>query len=257
MSAEILQFSMSVVFTACFFFLVWLIIKFHKPEILEIKFDTPWKEAALAIGYVIGLFIILAAFFFFLEQTTGAPLGTYEQYDLITALTWWGIYAAMYTIPVLIICKARKQNLETVGITKKNVRLSLEIGLVLSLLILFLSITPELFQEKFFTYNTFYAFIYFLAIGFGEELLFRGILQIRCSSWLGEIRGWILASTIMAIVHLPQRIFVLGLDPLQASVSALFLMPFSLLMGFIMLKTRSILGPTVIHTVTDWISVLR
>ena len=257
MSAEVLQFSITVVFTACFFFLVWLITKLHKPETVEIRFDTPWKEGALAIGYVTVLFLIVAMVFFFLVQRTGVPLGTYEQYDLITALSWWGIYAAVYIIPVLVICKARKQNLQTLGVGKKNMKLSLEMGLLISLLIVFLSTTPELLQEKFFTYNTFYAFIYFLAVGFGEELLFRGFLQIRCSTWLGEIRGWILASTIMGIIHIPSRIFVLGLEPIQALVSVVFIIPFSLLMGFIVLKTRSILGPTVIHTVTDWMSVLR
>jgi len=257
MSSEILQFSISIVFTAVFFFLIWLITKIHKPKSLEIRFEAPRKEATLAIGYVVGLFLILAVVFFFLERMTGAPIETYEQYDLLTALSWWGIYAAIYIIPILVIIKTRKQNLETVGLIKKNLRLSLEIGFILSLLITFLSITPEHLQEKFFSYNTLYAFIYYLAVGFGEELLFRGFLQLRCSTWLGEIRGWILASTIMALIHIPQRIFVMEFDPLQALVSSIFLVPFSVLMGFILLKTQSILGPTIIHTITNWIDVLR
>jgi len=257
MSTEILQFLPTIIFTACFFFLVWLITKFHKPQSLEIKFEAPWKEAALAIGYVVGVFLILAVVFFFLEQSVGAPIGTYEQYDLLAALSGWGLNAAISIIPVLVIAKIRKQNFETVGLTRKNMRVSLEIGFILSLLITFLSVTPERLQEKFFSYNTLYAFIYFLAVGFGEELLFRGFLQLRCSTWLGEIKGWILASTIMAFVHIPQRIFVMGFNPLQALVSSIILIPFSLLMGFILLKTRSILGPMVIHTITNWINVLR
>jgi len=257
MSSEILQFSISIVFTAVFFFLIWLITKIHKPESLEIKFEAPRKEAALAIGYVVGVFLILAMVFFFWEQSAGVSIGTYEQFDLLAVLSGWGLNAAMSIIPVLVIAKIRKQNFETVGLTRKNKRVSLEIGFILSLLITFLSVTPERLQEKFFSYNTLSAFIYFLAVGFAEELLFRGFLQLRCSIWLGEIKGWILASTIMALIHIPQRIFVMGFNPLQALISSIFLIPFSLLMGFILLKTRSILGPTIIHTITDWINVLR
>lgn len=135
-------------------------------------------------------------------------------------------------------------------------KLSLGIGLVLSLLLVSLSITPEQFLRRLFTLNTLYAFLYFLAVGFGEELMFRGFLQLRCSIWLGEIKGLILASTIMALIHLPQRIFVVGLDSLQALGSAISLIPFSILMGFFMLRTRNISGPAVLHTIANWVSVL-
>jgi len=256
MSSEIEQFLMSIVFTAVFFFLIWLITKFHKPKSLEIKFATPWKEAALATGYVIGLFLILAMVFFFMVQSAGDPLGTPTQFDLQRALRQWGVYAVMSIIPISVIIKARKQRFETVGVTRKNLRLSVGIGLALSLLHVVLSTSPERFLDRFFSSNTLYAFIYYLAVGFGEELMFRGFLQLRCSMWLGEIRGLILASAIMALAHLPQRIFAVGLDPLQALVSALSLLPFSLLMGFFMLRTRNILGPTTLHTIANWVSVL-
>jgi len=256
MSSEILQFSMVVFYTGGCIFLIWLVTRFRKPKSLEIKFVTPWKEAALATGYVIGLFLALAVVFFFLVQSAGGPLGTPMQFDLPMALRQWVTYAIMFIIPVFVIIKVRKHSFETIGVTKKNLWLSFGIGLGLSLLIAALSITPEQFLNRFFSSNTFYAFIYFLAVGFGEELMFRGLLQLRCSSWLGEIKGFILASTIMALVHIPQRIFAVGLDPLSALVSALSLMPFSLLMGFLMLRTRNILGPTILHTINNWISVL-
>lgn len=256
MSSEILQLSISIVITAGCFVLIWLVTKFYKPESLKIKFATPWKEAALAIGFVIGLFLIIAVVFFFMEQSAGGPVGTSRQFDVRRALSQWGVYAIISFIPVSVIVKIRKQNSETVGLTRKNVKLSLGIGLVLSLLLLSLSITPEQFLRKLFTYNTLYAFIYFLAVGLGEELMFRGFLQLRCSIWLGEIKGLILASTIMALIHLPQRVFVVGLDPLQALGSAISLIPFSILMGFFMLRTRNISGPAVLHTIANWVSVL-
>jgi len=256
MPSETLRFLMLMVFTAVFFLLIWLITKFRKPESLRIKFATPWREAALAIGYVVGIFLIIAAVFFFLVQRTGNSLGTPTQFDLRRALSQWGVYAIISIIPISVIIKIRKQSFETLGVARKNLRLSLGIGLVLSLLLVILSTTPERFLDRFVSSNTLYAFIYYLAVGFGEELMFRGFLQLRCSAWLGEIRGFILASAIMALIHLPQRIFAVGLEPLQALASSMSLMPFSLLLGFFLLRTQNVLGPAALHTITDWISVL-
>lgn len=118
------------------------------------------------------------------------------------------------------------------------------------------STTPERLIDRLFAYNTIYAFTYSLVVGLGEELMFRGLLQLRCSIWLGQIKGLILASTIMALMNIPGRIFAVGLDPLQALVSAASLIPFSLLMGYFMLRTRNILGSSILHTIANWISVL-
>jgi len=119
-----------------------------------------------------------------------------------------------------------------------------------------LSNTLQDLLEKLFTTNSFYGLVYYLAVGFGEELMFRGFLQLRCCSWLGETKGLIFASTIMALGHLPERIFAVGLDPMQALVSAISLLPISLVLGFLMLKTRNTLGPAILHTMIDWVSVL-
>lgn len=254
MHSEILQFSISMVITGFGFVLIWLVTKFYKAQSLEIRFATPRKEAMLAIGYVVGLFLIIGIVFFFLEQYAGAPIGTSRQFDLRRALSQWGVYATISIVPISIIIKIRKQSFEAVGVTMKNTILSLGIGLALSLLVISFNISEQ-FLGRLFAYSTLYAFINYLAVGLGEELMFRGFLQLRCSIWLGEIRGWILASAIMALIHLPQRIFAVGLDPLQALISAMSLMPFSLLMGFFMIRTQNILGPAVLHTIVNWINV--
>ena len=201
-------------------------------------------------------FSVIGVVFFILEEVAGVPIGTSGQFDIKRALSQWGVYAAISFIPISVLIKIRKQSFETVGLTRKNMRLSLGMGLILSLLFVFFSTTPERLMDRLFAYNSLYAFIYYLAVGLGEELMFRGFLQLRCSIWLGQIKGLILASTIMALIHIPQRVFAVGLDPLQALVSAVSLIPFSLLMGFFMLRTRNILGPSILHTIANWISVL-
>ena len=256
MPSEILQFLISTGLIAIYFVLLWLVTRFYKPQSLEIKFAAPWKDAALAIGYVVGLFLVIGVVFFFLEGVAGVPIGTSRQFDIKRALSQWGVYATISFIPISLLIKTRKQSFETVGVTRKNMRLSLGMGLIISLLFLSFSTTPERLMDRLSAYNTLYAFIYYLSVGLGEELMFRGFLQLRCSIWLGEIKGLILASTIMALAHIPQRIFAVGLDPLQALASAASLIPFSLLMGFFMVRTRNILGPAILHTIAAWTSVL-
>ncbi len=170
-----------------------------------------------------------------------------------------GSLHAMSFIPISVIVKLRKQSFQTVGVTKKNIRLSLAVGFIASvptIIINILSAVEEWSPGRFLSYNALFAFIYYLPAGLGEELMFRGFLQTRCTIWIGAVKGLILASTIMAFVHLPQRIFVVGLEPLDAVASASSLLPFSFLMGFSMLRTNNILRPSILHTVADWISVL-
>jgi len=206
MPSEISQFFVSMVLIAFFFTIVWLITRFLKPKSLEVTFDAPRKEAALAIVCVVAIFLTFAVVLAFIVRSAGRPLGTPEQFDLPGALRQWGIYAAISIIPTLVIIRIRKQGFQTVGATKKNFLLSFGIGNVLSMfLVLYVALaaTPERFLYRFLDWNAFYAFISFLAVGFGEELMFRGFLQLRCSAWLGEIKGLILTSSIFALIHMP------------------------------------------------------
>jgi len=76
MAQEILQFLMQIVFTTAFFLLIWVVTRLHKPKNLEIRFAAPRKDAVFAIGYVVGLFLIIAVIFSFLVRSAGGPLGT-------------------------------------------------------------------------------------------------------------------------------------------------------------------------------------
>ena len=242
--------------TAIFFLITWVITRFYRPKKLEAKFAVPRKEVLLSIAYVIAVFIVLAVVFFFMSQSIGRPIGTSEEYDISRVLYEWGIYAMISFIPVFAILKIRHQSFQSVGLAKTNWRLSIGVGLLLSAFFLAFNTTPERFLDRVFTFNTLYGFMYYLAVGFGEEFLFRGFVQLRCSDWLGETKGLAVASVLMAFAHLPQRIFVVGQNPIEAVFSAVLLIPISLLMGFLMLRTQNVLGPTVLHTMMGMTNIL-
>jgi membrane protease YdiL (CAAX protease family) len=73
--------------------------------------------------------------------------------------------------------------------------------------------------------------------------------------WIGKWQGWILTSILMALIHIPQRM-ALGLSPLEALISSASLIPISLIMGYIMIKTENIVAPGIGHTFANWANVL-
>jgi membrane protease YdiL (CAAX protease family) len=235
------------------FFLTWLATKYHKVTSLKTDFRNPRKEAILSIFVVVAVTIALTGLFFLLYQNKGGTLGTPSEYNLQEVLFQWGLVGALFILPVLAVVKARHLTFETVGITRKNAGFSIALGLVLGLIVAIFGILFGSNIGKLSASNVFYGFVYFSAVGFGEELLMRGYFQTRCISWLGTTKGLILASVTMALYHLPQRIFAVGLDPLQALVSAVGLIPISFAFGFLMLRTKNILGPTFMHVLIDWV----
>jgi len=99
-------------------------------------------------------------------------------------------------------------------------------------------------------------FVYHLLVGAAEELVFRGYLQQWLEGWLGTWRGWLLASVLMALAHMGQRMTVLGLDAGEAWISSLKLLPPSMLMGFVMIRTRNLAAPIIVHAFANWVQSL-
>lgn len=81
-----------------------------------------------------------------------------------------------------------------------------------------------------------------------EEFLFRGLLQTRLSLWLGDAWGLLLASLGFGLWHLGLNT---GGDPdawLPALANCVLLQaPIGALLGFLYLRTRNLLAPSLLH----------
>jgi membrane protease YdiL (CAAX protease family) len=221
---------------------------------LKINFTNRKREALSSIVVVLSIALILAAFIFTLYLHAGRALGTPTHYYPSSALSEWVVYGVLFIFPVFAVVRIRHQGLETVGITKKNAWFSIGLGIVLALGLAVFTTPIVSNGRNVLTSSALYGFVYFSAVGFGEELLFRGYLQTRCVSWLGAVKGIVLVSLIFAFLHLPERLFAEGLDPVQAIISAASIIPYSLVAGFLMLRTKNTLGPAIMHTILDWTS---
>jgi membrane protease YdiL (CAAX protease family) len=148
-----------------------------------------------------------------------------------------------------------KESLHSAGISGTNLWQAAIIGAGLAAFTFFPQPGEPAAQLAPFTRTHAKALVFYSFVGFGEEFLFRGYLQTRLVAWLGAMRGWILASLIMALVHLPGRLLQ-GMDLLHSVGSCLSLIPVSLLMGFIMLRTGNLLAPGLFHTFGNWVRIL-
>ena len=92
-------------------------------------------------------------------------------------------------------------------------------------------------------------------VGFAEEFAYRGYLQTRLVAWLGTWPGWILASVLMAMAHAGHRVAALGMGGGEALLGSAALVPISLFLGFVMLRTGSILAPGLLHTAINWLEL--
>jgi membrane protease YdiL (CAAX protease family) len=157
--------------------------------------------------------------------------------------------------PAILVLRARRESWDSVGITTHNLIKGLLIGSLLAVATVLTcseclkGITAGL------NANHFWALLQFTVVGVSEEFLFRGYLQSRLMAWLGQWRGWLLASILMALVHVAQRMVVGGLNPLAALVSSASLLPISLLMGYVLLRTENIVAPAIFHTFADWVGI--
>lgn len=83
-----------------------------------------------------------------------------------------------------------------------------------------------------------------LAIGLGEEYLFRGVIQGYLEEWFESGSAIVLTSGIFALVHIPAYF-----SPNPGSVVSVLALIFalSLLLGWTYVRTRNILVPIFIH----------
>ena len=178
--------------------------------------------------------------------------GPDQMRDLIPQLVVLLVYGA----PATIFLVKSSESLQSVGITTKNLWQAVVIGLGLAWVTFYLQ--PGGFFAKIVKLDSGHgiSFIFYAFVGFGEEFLFRGYLQTRLVSWIGRWKGLILASVIMAFLHLPDRILIEGMSFGQGANSCLGLIPLSLLMGIVMIRLGNIVAPGLFHTFANWARTL-
>jgi membrane protease YdiL (CAAX protease family) len=162
--------------------------------------------------------------------------------------------------PAVLVMRLRREPWASAGVSDQNLGRSLAVGVVLSVVTVAGAFLGD--ERRFgrviagLAVSHFWALLKYALVGFGEEFVFRGYLQTRLVAWLGRWQGWVVTSVLMALSHLVQRMAVVGMSPLDALVSSASLVPVSLLMGYVMLRTENVVAPGLFHTFADWVNML-
>jgi hypothetical protein len=83
-----------------------------------------------------------------------------------------------------------------------------------------------------------------IVAGFGEELLFRGVIQAALAEWLGAAAGLVLASLLFGAAHIITPTYAV----LAASIGAC--------LGGLAIYTENLLAPIVTHAVYDFVALV-
>ncbi len=230
-----------------------------------LQFLYPKREgsAALTVGILVLLFTAFVQRF---QPLLFAQLINFTSYPglfnapkpsfaTINALTAALIFSAAIIFPVGISLFIRKQPLLSIGLSKPGLKIGLQTGAVLVILVIFLQgkifdIINGLSQGAFLTLA-----VAFVAV-LGEEVVFRGYIQPRFAAWLGEKWG-ILAAILLYVAWwaLP-TIGAYSGDGLQLLGGFLYRITLAFLLSWIMKKTGSLLTPVLYHTAHLWLAFM-
>lgn len=94
------------------------------------------------------------------------------------------------------------------------------------------------FRLSWFVLNLVYMLFF---VGLGEELLFRGVIQRSLERALGPRSGLVATAVMFAIMHLSWR----------NAWEIVFVFAAGLVLGYMMQRTKSLVGPTVLHGVNN------
>ncbi len=237
------------------------VVKSKRP----LQFLYPKREgsAALTVGILVLLFTafvqrfqpLLFAQLINFTSYPGLFNATKSTFANINALTAALIFSAAIIFPVGISLFIRKQPLLSIGLSKPGLKIGLQTGAVLVILVIFLQgkifdIINGLSQGAFLTLA-----VAFVAV-LGEEVVFRGYIQPRFAAWLGEKWGILAAIFLYLAWWALPAIGAYSGDGLQLLGGFLYRITLAFLLSWIMKKTGSLLTPMLYHTAHLWLAFM-
>jgi membrane protease YdiL (CAAX protease family) len=156
----------------------------------------------------------------------------------------------LYTIYIagsIIQTKCNGRSLAEIGLTRKGLLPSLGDSILLVVaafvarfIVADLELSPDANSLGAVIYNLFYSSL----SGFGQEILFRGLILFSFDRWKGWKVALAVSTVLFGLIHL-QR---------YQSVSGLFLISMvGALWGWIALKTKNIVGTAIAHSLFNYL----
>jgi membrane protease YdiL (CAAX protease family) len=164
---------------------------------------------------------------------------------------------ALVVISIIVLTRISGGSMYSIFLSKGKIRLGVLVGLIGFLLFAALSIPGAnyLFQGQNLTISKLVSWIPWivpivLANGLREELLYRGLFLRKFEGVLGNGLSSLLQALIFSLSHSVAGIGITQYTPyISVLVVATFLL--GLVLGYVMRRTDSIIGPILLHAGTD------
>jgi membrane protease YdiL (CAAX protease family) len=220
------------------------LVTFHSQEYQfpNVKKSALYSFLIIIAEIIIGLVYILV---------TKDFIRNIPEYGLLLLQSFFFI---LLTAIVIVVVLYEKANLQSLGIMKLNLLKSSILGIFYGVIffLVYHANSKANLTANILTVASLISFIKFIFVGFAEEIIFRGYFQSRLIAWLGTTKGCLITAIIFSFYHLPVNIFFQGMDFQSAFISCASLIPLSLMLGYIMIKTKNIMTVAILHTIIDW-----
>jgi membrane protease YdiL (CAAX protease family) len=250
----------------CLGFIVMGVIVYALTRILRLEteswpFARPRAAALWGINSILLGWLLVSILFFALAPSETAPqrptqARSYDSSDVVSQ----AVIAMVFLGPALLTMRWRREPWASTRVSRHNLGGSLIVGTLLALLgVVSIFLSGEHSPSQVIRHlgsRHIWALLQYAVVGFGEEFAFRGYLQTRLVAWLGRRQGWVFSSVLMALAHVVQRLTAGGMSPPDALLSSASLMPISLFLGYVMLRTENVIAPGLAHIFADWIGTL-
>ncbi len=209
------------------------------------------RQARSAIIVLISTFILIFIFTaIFSQGIRKDDLHSYGFEDVFVQ----AIIFLILLIPMFVVLARDRLKLSDLQYRKSNLILSLFLGILIGLIFLILSgrILQILKLSK---SSLLFAGLQYLVVGFAEETLFRGYVQVRFIAQWGFWKGFISTSVIFCLWHFPTYSLGMNMSFSAASIEVIKVLPLSLLLGYSLEKTGNIITPVMIHLFINWVQI--
>jgi len=160
------------------------------------------------------------------------------------------LYVVLFAILIL-----RKQNLESIGITTKNIWKSSMLGLVIGLGILISAIIIALINNLTFRgieYLVYGMVFYTFEIALIEELIFRGFILTRFVGFFkSKVLGIALSGVLFMLMHIPFQMAIHNMGLIEFIrydiVHLLLTFVYHLMFTILYFKYNNIMAPMIVH----------
>jgi len=220
-----------------------------------IGFRYPRREVGVSVSLFTLLYVIAFQFYARLGVLSAPdlPRGPYFAAGALDSLQRAMILAAIGLAVFIAALALRGQPLRSLGWGRAGLGAALRMGLGVAIMIIFLrgkgtAVIDGLTGEE----GT--ALLFWLGLALAEETIFRGYLQPRLTSLLGDRWGWLAAAGLSTLWYLPGRLGSLSAPDL---ITGLVLAAVQgLLLSYMMKKTQHAAAPALVRAVSGWLAMV-